>query len=76
MNRVYLLSYCMKVDGSYAVFHFNGVYKGKKIKKIIVLKNDLIKKDQVFLLDLSITNIEKDILYCKLNRLKQINFLF
>ncbi len=76
MKRVYLISYCIKSSKFESVFHFNGIYDGNLIRKIVVKSEQEIQKSQVYLLDLRVENIVQDKMHAELLKLKKINFLF
>jgi hypothetical protein len=76
MKQVYVISYCIKTENSSAFFHFNGVYCGNLIKKIRVEDCNKFEINGVYLLDLVVVELRGNLLVAKLNKYREINFLF
>lgn len=71
MHRVFIVSNFEKYEGDYNCFHFNGFFKGKKIKQIRVKGGSFIPRE-AYMLAIEKVCVDKSTLYGELVKYKQL----
>lgn len=77
MKKLYLFSICEKVtekDYKYlALFHFKGVYKGKRVREILAISHEKLIVNTHYLLQMECIEIKDTTLIGEVIRIKMIN---
>lgn len=71
MEKLYIISTCLKQKNDCSEFHFKGFYKGEKIKKVIVSKGKF-KLNENYLVKIKRPIVKQQVLYAECVKLKKL----
>jgi len=72
MEKVYLISTCIKINKRYSIFHFKGYFKGHRVKEVH-LENMNFCIGSEYLIKMYTKGVEENILYGEALKTKKLD---
>jgi hypothetical protein len=78
MEKVYLISTCVRIKKRYSIFHFKGYYKGVRITEVYIENLNSSEKFSIggeYLIKIYAKGVEQNVLFGEAMRSKRLNEL-
>jgi len=71
MEKVYLISRCIKIKKTYCIFDYKGSHMGERFSEMHLKINNVIK-DSNYLVEINVLSVYRERIYGKVINLKKI----